>query len=114
MVAFLLIFLHRVLATAAAERGGRLVLLGGLVLAIAAVYSWFWLRVAGGARDHHAALAVAALTLLVAVYVLAVSPETYVFYYPAMVAGAAFRWRRSLAFLAVVTATAFGVALVLG
>jgi signal transduction histidine kinase len=111
MVAFLLIFLHRVLTTALSARGGRLALLAGLVLAIAAVYGWFWLRVAGGPRDDHAALAVAALTLLVALYVLTVSPETYVFYYPAMVAGAAFRWDRSLAFLAAVTVTAFGVAL---
>src|SRR5947207_1108472 len=39
-----LIFLHRVLSTAPAASGGRLVLLAGLVLAIAAVYGWFWLR----------------------------------------------------------------------
>jgi uncharacterized membrane protein len=38
MVAFLLTFLHRVLTTALSARGGRLVLLAGLVLAIAAVY----------------------------------------------------------------------------
>jgi two-component system, NarL family, sensor histidine kinase DesK len=114
MVAFLLIFLHRVLATALAASGGRLVVLAGLVLAIAAVYGWFWLRVAGGPRDDHGVLAVVALTALVALYVLAVSPEAYVFYYPAIVAGAAFRWDRSLAFVAAVTATAFGIALLRG
>jgi len=53
MVAFLLIFLHRLGSVAVSERGGRLVLLVGLALAVTAVYSWFWLRVAGGARDEH-------------------------------------------------------------
>jgi len=110
MVAFLLIFLHRVLTTAQSAPAGRLALLVVLVLGIAAVYGWFWLAVAGGPHDLHAALAVIALTALVALYVLAVSPETYVFYYPAIVAGAAFRWHRSLGFLALVTAVAFGVA----
>ena len=56
-------------------------------------------------------LAVVALTMLVALYVVTVSPETYVFYYPAMVAGAAFRWDRSLVLVAAVTAAAFAVAL---
>jgi len=114
MVAFLLIFLHRVLTTALSARGGRLVLLAGLVLAIAAVHGWFWLRVAGGARDGHAVLAVVALTVLVALYVATLSPETYVFYYPAIVAGAAFRWDRSLVLVAAVTATAYGIALLRG
>jgi two-component system sensor histidine kinase DesK len=114
MVAFLVILLHRVLATAPVLRGGRLVLLAGLVLAIAAVYGWFWLRVAGGPRDDHAALALLALTLLVAVAVLTVLPETYVFYYPAMVAGAAFRWDRAVAAVAAVTAAAFGTAVLAG
>src|SRR5262249_61134714 len=85
-----------------------------LVLAIAAVYGWFWLRLAGGPRDDHAALAVVALTLLVALYVLLVSPETYVFYYPAIIAGAAFRWTRSLVVVAGVTATAAALALLRG
>ncbi|HEY7198711.1 MAG TPA: sensor histidine kinase [Candidatus Dormibacteraeota bacterium] len=110
MVAFLLIFLHRVLTTAMTARGGQLVQLAALVVAIAVVYGWFWLRVAGGPREGHAAAAVLALTLLVALYVLTVSPEAYVFYYPGIVAGAAFRWTRSLAFVALVTAVAFGTA----
>ena len=114
MVAFLLIFLHRALTTALSAGGGRLVLLAVLVLAFAAVWGWFWLVVAGGARDDHAALAVAALTLLVALYALTVSPETYVFYYPAIVAGAAFRWNRSLAVLAGVTVAELGIALLRG
>jgi two-component system sensor histidine kinase DesK len=114
MVAFLLIFLHRVLTTALSASGGRLVLLVSLVLAITAVHGWFWLRVAGGARDDHAALAVAALTVLVTLYVVTVSPETYVFYYPAIMAGAAFRWERSLVAVGAVTATAFGTALLRG
>jgi two-component system, NarL family, sensor histidine kinase DesK len=114
MVAFLLIFLHRVLTTALSARGGRLVLLAALVFAIAAVYGWFWLVVAGGPRDDHALLAVLALTLLVAAYVVAVSPETYVFYYPAIVAGAAFRWNRGVAVLAGVTGAAFGIAVLRG
>lgn len=114
MVAFLLIFLHRVLTTALSASGGRLALVVALVLGIVAVYGWFWLRVAGGPREDHAALAVVALTLLVALYVVAVSPETYVFYYPAIVAGAALRWNRSLAFLAGVIAVAFGIAVLRG
>lgn len=65
-VAFLLTFLHRVLTTALAARGGRLVLLAAPALAIAVVYGWFWLAVAGGPRDDHAVLAVAALTMLAA------------------------------------------------
>jgi len=116
MVAFLLIFLHRVLTTAttAPVGGERLALLAAMVLAIAAVYAWFWLRLAGGPRDDHAALAVVALTALVALYVLTVSPETYVFYYPAIVAGAAFRWSRSALVLAGVTAAAFAIAVLHG
>lgn len=114
MVAFLLIFLHRVVTTPLDLAGGRLLLVGPLVVGITAVYAWFWLRVAGGPRDDHAAAAVAALTLLVALYVLLVSPETYVFYYPAIVAGAAFRWTRAAACVAGVTATAFAIAVLRG
>jgi len=114
MVAFLAIFVHRVLGTAAGVSGGRLGLLVALLVAITGVYGWFWLRVAGGPHDDQAALAVAALTLLVALYVLTMSPETYVFYYPAIVAGAALRWNRSLLLLAAVTATAFGIAVLRG
>jgi two-component system, NarL family, sensor histidine kinase DesK len=110
MVAFLLIFLHRLLTVALPSRGARLILLVALVLVFAPVYSWFWLRVAGGPREERGALAVAALTLLVAAYVLTVSPENYVFYYPAMVAGAAARWNRSLALVAGVAIAAFAVA----
>lgn len=69
---------------------------------------------AGGPSGAHATLAIVALTALVALYVLTVSPETYVFYYPAIVAGAAFRWDRSLAFVAAATATAFGIAVLHG
>jgi two-component system, NarL family, sensor histidine kinase DesK len=114
MVAFLLIFLHRAVTTALSGTGGRLVLLAGLALAVTAVYGWFWLRLAGSARDGHALLAVAALTLLAALYVVTVSPETYVFYYSAMVAGAAFRWDRSLALVAAVTVVGFATSLLLG
>jgi len=57
---------------------------------------------------------VVALTVLVALYVVTASPETYVFYYPAILAGAAFRWDRSLVSVAAVTATAFGTALLTG
>jgi len=114
MVAFLLVFLHRLLTIAVAARGSRLVLLAGLVLAIAAVYGWFWLRVAGGARDELGALAVVVLSLLVAAYVLTVSPETYLFYYPAMVAGAAARWDRGLLLVALVAGAAFGTTLLTG
>jgi two-component system sensor histidine kinase DesK len=114
MVAFLLIFLHRVLTTAMGTSGVRLGLLAALVLGIAGVYAWFWLRIAGGPHDGRALLAVAALTLLVALYVAAVAPETYVFYYPAIVAGAAFRWDRALACVAGVITVAFGIALLHG
>src|SRR5215813_10646928 len=114
MVAFLAIFVHRVLGTAGGVSGGRLGLLVALVVAITGVYGWFWLRVAGGPHDDQAALAVVALTALVALYVLTVSPETYVFYYPAIVAGAAFHWSRSLLFLAGVTAAAFAIAVLHG
>jgi two-component system sensor histidine kinase DesK len=114
MVAFLLVFLHRVLTTAMSARGGRLALLASLVIAIAAVHGWFWLRVAGGARDRHGVFAMVALTVLVALYVGTVSPETYVFYYPAILAGAAFRWDRSLVSVAAVTAAAFGTGLLTG
>lgn len=114
MVAFLLIFLHRVLTTALAASGGRLLLVVALVAGIVAAYSWFWLLVAGGPRDDHAVAAVAALTALVALYVATVSPEAYVFYYPAIVAGAALRWDRSAALVVGVTAVAFGLALVHG
>ena len=108
MVAFLLVFLHRVVTTQVATRGaGPLV----LVLAIVAVYGWFWLRLAGTERVRPTVIALVTLTLLVALYVLTVSPETYVFYYPAMVAGAAFRWDRGLILVAAVTAAAFAVAL---
>jgi two-component system, NarL family, sensor histidine kinase DesK len=114
MVAFLLIFLHRLVAIALAATGGRLALLVGLVVAIAAVYSWFWLRVAGGAHEARGGLAVLVLTLLVGAYVLTIWPETYLFYYPAMVAGAASRWDRSLLLVAVVATAAFGAAVLTG
>lgn len=114
MVAFLLIFLHRLLTIALAARGARLVPLAALVIAFVSVYSWFWLRVAGEARDRRGALAVAALTLLAGAFVLVVSPENYLFYYPAMVAGAAARWDRSLLLVAGVAIAAFAAALLQG
>src|SRR5262245_24025393 len=110
MVAFLLIFLHRVLTTALSASGGRLVLLAFLVLAIVGVYGWFWLVLAGGPRDDLAVVAVVALTALVAVYVLTVSPETYVFYYPAIVARAGLRWSRAPVLPTGVIVTAFAIA----
>ena len=60
MVAFLLIFLHRLLTDALVARGVRLVVLAALVAAFAAVYGWFWLRVAGGPREERGVLARAA------------------------------------------------------
>jgi two-component system, NarL family, sensor histidine kinase DesK len=114
MVAFLAIFLHRLVTIALPARGARLVLLAALVLAFAAVYCWFWLRVAGGPREERGVLAAAVLTLVVAAYVLTISPETYLFYYPAMVAGAAARWDRSAFLVAGVAIAAFATAALQG
>ncbi len=115
MLGFLLVLLSRDLFNLVyyPPRLTKLVLWLVLIAAVCASYAWFWLRVAGTGDARRATIALGVLCASVVAYtVLDPSrsyPFYYSFYYPAMVAGAAYSWRMGLAATAAVTGLAAAV-----
>jgi two-component system, NarL family, sensor histidine kinase DesK len=120
MLAFLAILIQRDLfnlftvRTPAPELAAALALL----IAICAIYAWFWLRIAGTDDNRRATVAVVALTALVVGFVWLDPNRSYPFFYPfyycAMVAGAAYPWRFGLLAVALVSSLAATVILLSG
>ena len=98
MVAWLSFFIYPVAALLSArfDRGAQVV---GLVilLALALIWAWFWLRVVGGPDKRYALPAVIAATLLLVVFTLQTPPQYgSLFLYALIMAGAACNWRIGL------------------
>ena len=100
MLAFLAILLQRDLVNLFGSPIPLPVLALSLVVivSICAVYAWFWLRVAGSDDNRRATVALVLLTGLVTAFTWIDPNRSYPFYYPyyycAIVAGAAYPWRR--------------------
>src|SRR5690349_10574195 len=95
MVAWLSFFIYPVAAliTARFETETRAVGLALLVV-LALIWGWFWLRVVGGPDQRFAVPAVVASTLLLVVFTLRTPPQYgSLFLYAVIMAGAAVDWR---------------------
>jgi two-component system sensor histidine kinase DesK len=98
MVAWLSFFIYPVaaLVTARFDSDSRLFGLA-LLLALALLWGWFWLRIVAGPDQRFAALVTAAATLLLVVFTLRTPPQYgSLFLYAVIMAGAAFNWRIGL------------------
>jgi len=98
MVAWLSFFIYPVaaLVTARFDSDSRLFGLA-LLLALALLWGWFWLRIVAGPDQRFAALVTAAATLLLVVFTLRTPPQYgSLFLYAVIMAGAAFNWRMGL------------------
>jgi two-component system, NarL family, sensor histidine kinase DesK len=98
MVAWLSFFIYPVAAliTARFETETRAVGLALLVV-LALIWGWFWLRVVGGPDQRFAVPAVVASTLLLVVFTLRTPPQYgSLFLYAVIMAGAAVDWRSGL------------------
>ena len=98
MVAWLSFFIYPVAALLSPRfnRGAQVV---GLVilLALALIWAWFWLRVVGGPDQRFALPAVIVATLLLVVFTLQTPPQYgSLFLYALIMAGAACNWRIGL------------------
>jgi two-component system sensor histidine kinase DesK len=109
MVAWLSFFIYPVsaLVTARFEPDTRAIGLT-LLLLLALIWGWFWLRIVGGPDWRFAVRATAAATLLLVVFTLRTPPQYgSLFLYAMIMAGATFNWRLGLP-LVVVLATLSG------
>ena len=98
MVAWLSFFIYPVaaLVTARFDSDSRLFGLA-LLLALALLWGWFWLRIVAGPDQRFAAVVTAAATLLLVVFTLRTPPQYgSLFLYAVIMAGAAFNWRMGL------------------
>jgi two-component system sensor histidine kinase DesK len=68
-----------------------------LLLQLAAIWAWFWIRVVGGPDHRLAVPAVVATTLVLTLFTLDTPPQYgSLFLYAVIVAGAAIGWRRAI------------------
>lgn len=98
MVAWLSFFIYPVaaLVTARFDRDSRVFGLA-LLLALALLWGWFWLRIVSGPDRRFAVPVTAAATLLLVVFTLRTPPQYgSLFLYAVIMAGAAFNWRVGL------------------
>jgi len=98
MVAWLAFFIYPVAAliTTRFEPQTRVVGLA-LLLVLALIWGWFWLRIVGGPDSRFAIAAVVAVTLVLVVFTLRTPPQYgSLFLYAVIMAGAAFKWRIGL------------------
>src|SRR6202048_48890 len=98
MVAWLAFFIYPVAAllTTRFDRDAQVFGLA-ILLALALIWGWFWLRVVAGPDKAFAIPAVVAATVLLVVFTLRTPPQYgSLFLYAVIMAGAAFNWRTGL------------------
>jgi two-component system sensor histidine kinase DesK len=95
MVAWLSFFIYPVTALVSARFATDTRVFGlALLLALALIWGWFWLRVVGGPDRRFTVPAIVAATLLLVVFTLRTPPQYgSLFLYALIMAGAAFNWR---------------------
>src|SRR2546421_12158401 len=98
MVAWLSFFIYPVAALVSAPFPADTRVIGlALLLTLALIWGWFWLRIIGGPDRRFTVPAVIASTLLLVVFTLRTPPQYgSLFLYAVIMAGAAFGWRLGL------------------
>ena len=86
-----------------------------LLLALALIWAWFWTRVCAGPDRRFTVPAIVAATLILTVFTLRTPPQYgSLFLYPVIMAGAAFRWRRAVGAVVILSALAGAIELARG
>jgi two-component system, NarL family, sensor histidine kinase DesK len=78
-----------------------------LLIAMALIWAWFWVRCIAGPDQRFIVPAVVVMTLILTVFTLRTPPRYgSLFLYPIIMAGAAFPWRRGVAAIVIVSVIA--------
>jgi len=86
-----------------------------LLLGLALIWAWFWTRICAGPDRRFTVPAIVAATLILTVFTLRTPPQYgSLFLYPVIMAGAAFRWRRSVAAVVILSVLAGAIELARG
>jgi len=86
-----------------------------LLLALAALWAWFWTRIIGGPDRRYLVPAIVAATLILTVFTLRTPPQYgSLFLYAVIMAGAAFPWRRAVPALVLLAVLAAAIELIRG
>jgi two-component system sensor histidine kinase DesK len=86
-----------------------------LLLALAALWAWFWTRIIGGPDRRYVVPAIVAATLILTVFTLRTPPQYgSLFLYAVIMAGAAFPWRRAVPALVLLAVLAAAIELIRG
>jgi two-component system sensor histidine kinase DesK len=86
-----------------------------LLLGFALIWAWFWTRICAGPDRRFTVPAVVGATLILAVFTLRTPPQYgSLFLYPVIMAGAAFRWRRAVGAVVVLSVLAGALELARG
>jgi two-component system, NarL family, sensor histidine kinase DesK len=86
-----------------------------LLLGFALIWAWFWTRICAGPDRRFTVPAVVGATLILTVFTLRTPPQYgSLFLYPVIMAGAAFRWRRAVAAVVVLSVLAGALELARG
>jgi len=86
-----------------------------LLLALALVWAWFWTRICAGPDRRFMVPAIVAATLILIVFTLRTPPQYgSLFLYAVIMAGAAFRWRRAVAAVVILSVLAGAIELARG
>jgi two-component system sensor histidine kinase DesK len=116
MVAWLSFFIYPVAALISDRFAADTRLIGlAILLALALIWGWFWLRVIGGPDRRFTVPAVVLSTLLLVVFTLRTPPQYgSLFLYSLIMAGAAFNWRIGLPAVLLLSVLSGGVELARG
>ena len=86
-----------------------------LLLALAALWAWFWTRIIGGPDRRYLVPAIVTATLILTVFTLRTPPQYgSLFLYAVIMAGAAFPWRRAVPALVLLSVLAAAIELIRG
>src|SRR5713226_6196652 len=116
MVAWLAFFIYP-LGAFLTDRFGTETRTSGLLLllGLALIWAWFWTRICAGPDRRFTVPAIVAATLILTVFTLRTPPQYgSLFLYPVIMAGAAFRWRRSVAAVVILSVLAGAIELARG
>jgi len=86
-----------------------------LLLGLAVIWAWFWTRVCAGPDRRFTVPAIVGAALILTVFTLRTPPQYgSLFLYPVIMAGAAFRWRRAVAAVVILSVLAGAIELARG
>ena len=86
-----------------------------LLLGLAIIWAWFWIRVVAGPDRRYMGAAIVAATLILVVFTLRTPPQYgSLFLYAVIMGGAAFPWRRGILAVVILSVLAGGIELARG